>query len=80
MEQRYEKEIEEIIGQTACPKDFACHKSAFDVLCKAKDVGLASYVMCLENSANGCKFSVSYGDSYYCRCPVRVYVAKNFGK
>ena len=79
MEQTYEKEIEEIIGQTACPKGFACHRSAFEVLCKAKDIGVESFVVCLEEEPFECKFSLPFGYSYYCRCPLRVYVAKKFG-
>lgn len=35
-----DKEIKEIIGHLKCPKDFNCYKSGFDVLCKAKDVGI----------------------------------------
>lgn len=40
MEQDYKKEIEEIIGQIQCPKDFKCYKSGFQVLCKARDMGI----------------------------------------
>ncbi len=35
-----DKEIKEIIGRLKCPKVFNCYKSGFDVLCKAKDVGI----------------------------------------
>ena len=38
-----DKEIEEIIGQMKCPKDFKCQKLAFNVLCKAKDIGMESF-------------------------------------
>jgi hypothetical protein len=79
MEQSHNEEIEEIIGQMACPKDFPCYKQRFHNLCRAKDIGLESYVLCLDNSPNGCTFSVRYGYSYYCECPLRVYLAKNFG-
>lgn len=40
MEQGYKTEIENIIDELECPKDFECYKSGFDVLCKAKDIGL----------------------------------------
>ena len=80
MEQRHEQEIEKIISQIACPKDFTCYKERFHSLCKTKDVGLESYVQCLDDNPNRCTFSVRYGYSYYCRCPLRVYVAKNLGK
>ena len=80
MQQDYQKEIEDIIGQMQCPKDFRCYKDGSHNLCKAKDVGLASYVMCLNKSPNGCGFSVAYAYAHYCRCPLRVYMAKTFKK
>ena len=33
-----DKEIEEIIGQMKCLKDFRCYESRFEVLCKGKDI------------------------------------------
>ncbi len=80
MEQTYEREIEEVIGQTACPKGVACHGSAFEVLCKAKDIGVESFVVCLEEKPFVCKFAVPFGYSYYCRSPLRIYIAKKLGK
>lgn len=78
MEQSHEQEIEQIISLTACPKGFACHRSTFEVLCKAKDIGVDSFLVCLEKEPFEC--SLPYGCSYYSRCPLRVYVGKNFGR
>jgi hypothetical protein len=39
MEQGYETEVEEIIHELECPKDFEYCKSGLEVLGKAKDVG-----------------------------------------
>jgi hypothetical protein len=74
------KQIEEIIGQLKCPKDFKCYKSGFEVLCKAKDIGIESFLECLEETPFACKFAVPFGGLYYCQCPLRVYVAKKLGK
>ena len=69
--------IEEIIGQFKCSKDFECYKSGFENLCKAEDVGMDSYLHCLEEDPVECKFSVIlFGDRYYCECPLRIYIAK----
>ena len=38
-----DKEIEEIIGQMKCPKDFRCYQCGLEVLCKAKDIGMESF-------------------------------------
>jgi len=76
MEQDDKKQIEQIISQMECPKDFKCHKSGFESLCKAKDIGIEGVVECLEENPKKCKFSVAFGYSYFCRCPLRVYIAK----
>ncbi len=76
MQQDSDKQIEEIIGQMKCPKDFRCWKSGLEVLCKARDIGQESFLECLEENPQECKFSLSFGYSYFCQCPLRVYIAK----
>lgn len=77
MEQDYEREIEEIIDVMKCPKDFKCYKSGFEYLCKAEDIGLKSFLVCLEENPEGCKFSMRFGYSrFFCQCPLRLYIAK----
>jgi hypothetical protein len=43
--------------------------------CNAIDVGLDSYVRCLEEDSE-CPFLVPYTDALFCKCPARVYFAK----
>lgn len=52
------------------------YKPGIGVSCKARDVGLDSYVQCLEKDSNICPFSMSYADTYYCASSARVYFAK----
>jgi hypothetical protein len=80
MQEDYKKEIEELIGQIQCQKGFECYKSGLDVLCKAKDIGLELVLECLEEGPAWCKFSFSYGDSYFCECPLRVFILKKLKK
>ena len=80
MEPDYKKEIEEIINAFECPKDFECYKSGFEVLCNARDVGLELFVECLVEEPVWCKFSISYGYSYLCDCPLRVFISKKLEK
>ncbi len=80
MDQEYAKEIEKIVGGIKCPNDFQCYKSGLEVLCKAKDINLESYLECLENNPQKCIFAIPFGRSFYCSCPIRVYVAKRLGK
>ena len=80
MEQDWKKEIEQIIGELNCRKDFKCYKSGFTDLCKARDIGLDSFLECLEEAPYRCPFSVHFGREYYCKCPLRVYIAKKENK
>jgi len=80
MEDSTKRKIEEIIGQMKCPKDFVCYKSGLKILCKAEDVGMQSYLKCLEENPSDCVFSMGYAESHYCTCPLRCYIAKKEGK
>lgn len=67
--------IESIIKGVECPKDFICYYSGFNNLCNAKDIGIESFVECLEKKKE-CKFSFRFALIYLCKCPLRVYIAK----
>lgn len=67
--------IEKIMGEMTCPKDFECYKSGFSNLCRAKDIGLKSLIMCLEKDGWKCGFSSCLGDICLCRCSLRAYIA-----
>ena len=74
------KKIDEIINGLKCPKDFACAQSGFERLCKARDLGLESFLDCLEEKPAGCNFALAFGNGYLCQCPLRVYLAKKLKK
>jgi hypothetical protein len=80
MEQADVLEVEKAINGLKLPKDCKWFKPGFGFTCKAKDIGLDSYVECLEKDSFRCPFSVSYAYSYYCIFPARVYVAKALKK
>ena len=80
MEQNYKKEIEKIIDETECPKNFECYKSNLESLSSVRDVGMESMVVCFEEDAAACNFSMSFGQGYFCRCLLRVFIAKNLKK
>ena len=44
-----EKDIAKIIGDLQCPKNFKCYRSGFEDLCKAKDLGMDSFLECLDS-------------------------------
>jgi len=74
------KNIEAIIGEIKCPKDFICYKSGFKNLCKAEDVGRKSILKCLEENPVNCVFAFPIGQTYFCQCPLRFYIARELKK
>jgi hypothetical protein len=75
------KELLDIICGLRCDKGFVCYTSGQETLCKAKDIGLDSYLVCLEKDPKECKFfAVIFGDKHICQCPLRVYIAKKMNK
>jgi hypothetical protein len=80
MDEKTKKELKEIIGEMECPKGFQCYQSGLKVLCKAKDIGLETYLECMEVYPQKCPFSVAFGYSHFCKCPLRVYIAKKLKK
>jgi hypothetical protein len=78
--QEHIQEIKKIASGIECSKDFRCHKSGLEGLCKARDIGLERYVECLGDEPHSCEFSLSFGRGYLCTCPVRIYIAKNLGR
>jgi hypothetical protein len=80
MKQEEMEKMEEIMGELKCQKDFRCYRSGLEDLCKARDIGLESHLECLEEAPYRCPFSVHFGRSYYCHCPLRVYIAKKLSR
>jgi hypothetical protein len=73
-------QVEEIIDRINCPKDFVCYTSEFKSLCRARDIGLESFVACLSPDPLNCKFSVHFGGVFFCQCMLRIYICKKLRK
>ena len=80
MEPAYVQEIEKAANGLDLPQNFEWYKPGLGFTCKARDIGLESYVNCLETHSYLCPFSVFYGYANYCSCTARVYVAKQLEK
>jgi len=78
--QEHADRLQELMAGLECPKEFICHKSGFTRLCKVRKAGASGFLECLEEDARTCQFSLPYGDPPACLCPVRAYVAAEFGK
>jgi len=68
--------LEEIIDGLQCPINFRCYRSKYKDICNAKDIGMESFLVCLEKNPSKCKFSFSFGFKYFCKCPLRIFIAK----
>jgi hypothetical protein len=72
------QKIEKILK--GCPPDCKCHGRGVENLCKAKDIGLDTFVECMEAKPFECTYAISYGRTSYCSCPVRVEIAQKYEK
>ena len=51
-------------------------KAETDVACRAEDIGLETFVFCLEKDPQGCEFSISFGDAFFCKSSLHISQAK----
>jgi hypothetical protein len=80
MENDINAPLETIMGGISCPKGYKCHKSGFQNLCGARDIGIESFLECLERNPSACPFSFAFGLIHLCQCPLRIYIAKHLNK
>jgi len=79
MDDDVRRKIDEIMAGMDCPKHFRCAESGFERLCRAQDIKLDEHLICLEERPDRCVFAVPFGGAHFCRCPLRVYLARNTG-
>ena len=79
MEQLDKEKIKEILGDLKCAKLLKCVDSGLEELCKAQSIGSDEFMICLEEGPE-CSFTLPFGKGYMCKCPVRIYIYKNYGK
>ena len=75
----FKSAIKRIMKKTVCVKDYRCYTSGFADLCRAEYIGMDSYILCVDNIQK-CNFSLFFVDEYLCKCPVRIYIAKELKK
>ena len=66
-----------------CEKEHACLGANESQLCPVQSLVTGEddalvFVECLKMEA--CAYRLSFGESYVCRCPVRVEIYRKFGK
>lgn len=77
METSFEEKVEKIKQEMDCPYGFACCESGFQNLCQGEVIA-EYYVKCDDENCSPakCIFSISFGYSYFCKCPLRVLVCR----
>ncbi len=62
----------------ACRRDFQCYKSDFTKLCSVILIGQGELIECLDSARKSCSTSMPFGRSFFCLCPLRTYIAREF--
>ena len=77
------EEIEKIMSKQECPLDFKCYKSGFNDLCGAvfgPMLDSEQSVVCKDENRKTCHYSLPFGSTTICTCPLRCYIASHFHK
>ena len=77
----------QILSDRECKSGLNCIEKDLDELCRVMDIGKASYMICLEEDAN-CSFAITpfrptrddSDDNWWCTCPVRMHIAREYSK
>lgn len=80
MDEGTKERIEEIISSIKCPKNFECYKSKLEKLCKVRNIDSENLFECLDENQQKCGFSLPFGNGHFCKCPLRILIAKEFNK
>jgi hypothetical protein len=78
MEDQHTRQIQTIKDSLKCKRDFECAKSGFAKPGKIVLLGGTDLLQCLDEEAKTCRFAMPFGEVYFCRCPLRAYLAKHF--
>jgi hypothetical protein len=76
MEKTHIQQTKETLAGQKLLAECERYKPGVGFICKAKDIGLDSFVQCLEKDSHLCVFSIRYAHSYFCKSPARVQAAK----
>jgi len=71
----YERRTKEIIAGMTCRKNCECYTSN-NTNCNssARSAGEEG-IWCMDDKAQSCDFSLYFGSSYSCRCPLQLHLA-----
>jgi hypothetical protein len=70
MEQTYNSQHRTIQNVVKCPNNLLCYKK--------NHIGSDNTLECLSENPQECMFSTGRKPRYFCQCPVRIFISKNF--
>jgi hypothetical protein len=71
-------EIDRIRDSVCCSKGFPCCDVGFALAGKVKVIAGGKLLDCLEADVPTCRLALPFGDGFFCRCPLRKYIAQTF--
>lgn len=74
------KRIEELLKTHQCRGRGGCCELDLQRLPKSRVMSNGEVVQCLEEDGRQCPYGLAFGRTLaFCRCPVRKYIAREFG-
>jgi hypothetical protein len=83
-----EADVQGIMAEMDCPKDFPCYESGFEDLAPVKAFSGTDVIACLNQTQSDCPKSFEFGSTtmlhecplMLCECPLRKYVSLNLAR
>lgn len=84
MERLTKELVGNILAGKECKSGLVCIGADIEELCKVMDIGMKSYMVCLEKDTK-CAFAITpftydNNDNWWCTCPVRMHIAREYNK
>lgn len=70
------RHLERLKAKTRCDRKHVCIETPGADLCAARDLGMGSFLECLETVRGKCRHAFPFGKGRFCRCPLRVFLEK----
>ena len=68
--------IKQVLENSTCPHGCKCYRLKLEDICKARATDLENLLECIEDNPEQCTFSMAFGGTYFCKCQVRIELAK----
>ena len=78
--EEHKEQIEKMIADIECSKQYDCCEPTSGPLCRVGITTGGRFIECLDKRANTCSFAMSFGNGFFCKCPIRKFIAENYKK